>query len=57
MTLIPMNNFAKKILITGFEPFDGDCLNPSGVLLDWLNSKAFDFEIRTELLPVSFTNA
>lgn len=57
MILIPMSKSSKKILITGFEPFDGDSINPSGVLLGWLQSQAFNFELRTELLPVSFTTA
>jgi pyroglutamyl-peptidase len=47
----------KKILVTGFEPFDGDSINPSSTLLDWLKSKNQNFDLRTELLPVSFTNA
>lgn len=47
----------KKILVTGFEPFDGDSTNPSANFLSWLNVKSFNFDIRTELLPVSFTTA
>lgn len=57
MTLIPMTKLPKKILVTGFEPFDGDQENASGILLEWLKSKSFNFELRTELLPVSFTTA
>jgi pyroglutamyl-peptidase len=47
----------KKILITGFEPFDGSSFNPSAQLLEWLNLQTFDFELHTLLLPVSFTQA
>jgi len=47
----------KKILVTGFEPFDGESINPSSVLLEWLNSQSFNFELQTALLPVSFTAA
>ena len=47
----------KKILITGFEPFDGDSINPSAELLVWLKTQLFDFELHTKLLPVSFTTA
>ncbi len=56
MTSIRMTK-KKKILITGFEPFDGSSFNPSAQLLDWLNLQTFDFEIHTLLLPVSFTQA
>jgi pyroglutamyl-peptidase len=47
----------KKILVAGFEPFDGDSINPSAVFLSWLDSLNLDFKMRTELLPVSFKNA
>ena len=47
----------KKILITGFEPFDGLDVNPSAQLLDYLNHYKFDFELATILLPVSFPGA
>ena len=53
-TLIPM---IKKVLITGLEPFDGDTINPTSTLLDWLNSQTFNFNLQTKLLPVSFKNA
>jgi pyroglutamyl-peptidase len=33
-----MNNLEKRILVTGFEPFDNDLENPSAHLLNWLNS-------------------
>lgn len=47
----------KRILITGFEPFDGLDINPSAQLLDYLNQYTFDFELSTLLLPVSFPRA
>lgn len=46
-----------KILVTGFEPFDGLDINPSAQLLDFLKTKEYDFELKTKLLPVSFDNA
>lgn len=47
----------KKILITGFEPFDGDTINPSAEFLSWLKDQALEIEIVTALLPVSFNKA
>lgn len=47
----------KRILVSGFEPFDGDSTNPSAILLDWLKAKEFNFKLHTVLLPVSFTHA
>jgi pyroglutamyl-peptidase len=44
----------KKVLVTGFDPFDGDAVNPSAELLVWLRDKEFDFEVKTLQLPVSF---
>ena len=44
----------KTILITGFEPFDGDAINPSLELLSWLHQFQFEFNFYTEVLPVSF---
>lgn len=46
-----------KILVTGFEPFEGLTINPSAQLLDYLKTKSFPFTLDTELLPVSFTHA
>ena len=43
-----------KVLISGFEPFDGDSTNPSAVLLDWLHTRPLPFELHTVLLPVTF---
>ena len=47
----------KRILISGFEPFDGLDINPSSQLLDYLKLYTFDFELFTILLPVSFSRA
>lgn len=47
----------KRILISGFEPFDGLDINPSSQLLDYLNHYSFHFELKTVLLPVSFSRA
>lgn len=52
-----MTKTIKKILISGFEPFDGDPVNPSALLLEWLALQSFNGELRTKLLPVSFTKA
>lgn len=47
----------KRILISGFEPFDGLDINPSAQLLEYLSSYKYDFELSTILLPVSFPRA
>jgi len=54
-----MRTSLKKILITGFEPFDGDSTNPSAEFLKWLNvnNEDLNFSIHTLLLPVSFNNS
>lgn len=44
----------KKVLVTGFEPFDGGAVNPSQELLAFLDRQTFSFELRTKVLPVSF---
>ena len=45
----------KKILITGFEPFDNDTTNPSADWINWMKGKEpRDREIRGEILPVTF---
>lgn len=45
-----------RVLVTGFRPFQGESINPSEILLDWIK-KDFSIEhnIDTLLLPVSFT--
>ena len=48
-------NSDKKILITGFEPFGGESLNPSQILLEKLQQdSAFSARADFALLPVSF---
>ena len=49
----------KKILITGFEPFDKDQTNPSGDWINWMKKKESrkDLEIRGNILPVTFSGA
>lgn len=47
----------KRVLVTGFGPFDGDVVNPSQVLLEHLSSQQFSFDFETAVLPVSFTKA
>jgi pyroglutamyl-peptidase len=46
-----------KILVSGFEPFDGDEINPSAELLNWLLTRELSFELVTILLPVTFDGA
>jgi len=46
-----------KILVTGFEPFAGDTVNPSADLLVWFKQREQPFELATALLPVSFAGA
>lgn len=46
-----------KILLSGFEPFDGDGVNPSAELLNWLLGRDLHFELVTALLPVTFAGA
>lgn len=47
-----------RVLVTGFEPFLGDRLNPSGMLLRELDGASrWAGVVRTQLLPVSFARA
>ncbi|WP_413569574.1 pyroglutamyl-peptidase I [Bdellovibrio sp. HCB117] len=46
----------RKVLVTGFEPFLNEKINPSEILLDWLK-KDFAHQAETLLLPVSFAEA
>ena len=46
-----------KVLITGFEPFHGEKINPSAELirdLSWANTALSDCEVESVLLPVDF---
>ncbi|OMF14239.1 peptidase C15 [Paenibacillus amylolyticus] len=44
-----------KILISGFEPFGGDAVNPTGALMEALANEVVEgTELKTVLLPVHF---
>ncbi|KAA8747730.1 pyroglutamyl-peptidase I [Paenibacillus sp. UASWS1643] len=44
-----------KILISGFEPFGGDAVNPTGALMEALANEVVEgAELKTVLLPVHF---
>ncbi|MDT9720921.1 pyroglutamyl-peptidase I [Paenibacillus sp. ClWae2A] len=44
-----------KILISGFEPFGGDAVNPTGALMEALANEVIEgAELKTILLPVHF---
>ncbi|MEK4662240.1 pyroglutamyl-peptidase I [Priestia sp. FSL H7-0729] len=44
-----------KILISGFEPFGGDTVNPTGALMEALANEVVEgAELKTVLLPVHF---
>ncbi|MFL0372495.1 pyroglutamyl-peptidase I [Paenibacillus amylolyticus] len=44
-----------KILISGFEPFGGDTMNPTGALMEALANEVIEgAELKTVLLPVHF---
>jgi pyroglutamyl-peptidase len=49
----------KKVLITGFAPFDRDNINPSGDWIKWLSHRKSpdDRRIHGVILPVSFSGA
>lgn len=47
----------KKIIVTGFEPFGGETVNPSGQLLELLTAPTDDVTVTTLLLPVEFLQA
>lgn len=49
----------KKILITGFEPFDSDTTNPSAEWIDWMGNRdnQADREVLGIVLPVTFNGA
>lgn len=49
----------KKILLTGFEPFDSDLTNPSEDWIHWIAKKItpIDREIKSIVLPVTFNGA
>lgn len=43
-----------KVLVTGFEPFGGDTINPSGEILNHLPKNIAGAEIKTLVVPVTF---
>ncbi len=45
------------ILITGFEPFGGATLNPSGLIVEALRDQADERNIVLEILPVEYARA
>lgn len=49
----------KKILISGFEAFDGDLVNPSTELIEWFTKRKFnnDRVVKSVILPVVFDDA
>lgn len=53
---IILNN-AQRILVTGFLPFNGEKINPSEILLDWIKKDFSALGVETLLLPVSFQSA
>ena len=52
-----MRPLRKVILVTGFEPFGGETLNPTEILLKRLPGTIGGCEISTLLLPVEFDRA
>lgn len=46
----------KKVLVTGFLPFLGERVNPSAIILEWIQNE-FGDRVDTVLLPVSFRQA
>ncbi|UOF02921.1 pyroglutamyl-peptidase I [Bdellovibrio reynosensis] len=51
-----MNN-SPQILVTGFQPFLGEKINPSEILLEWIQKDFASAGVDTLLLPVSFHEA
>jgi pyroglutamyl-peptidase len=47
----------KNILITGFEPFDNDSINPSQEFIKYLKNISTKHILHTAILPVSFDNS
>ena len=47
----------KKLLISGFEPFDGEKINPSWEAVSRLPDKVGDYELTKILIPVVFGEA
>ena len=47
----------KNLLVTAFEPFDGETLNPTAMMLESLPDEIGGHRIRKVLLPVEFDKA
>lgn len=47
----------KKILLTAFEPFGGESINPALEIARILETRTLDVEIRTVTVPVTFRDA
>jgi pyroglutamyl-peptidase len=48
----------KKYLVTGFEAFGGDSMNPTEALLNWISKDSqLDSFFATQLLPVEYSRA
>ncbi len=43
-----------NVLVTGFEPFGGESVNPSALLLENLPSRVAGHPVHTQLLPTAF---
>lgn len=55
---MPIGDSMTKILITGFEPFDGFSVNPSEEVVKLLNKKRIDaFSLVGLVLPLDYTKA
>ena len=50
-------NDRKNILVTAFEPFGGETVNPAGMILDRLPDMVGCHRIRKALLPVEFVRS
>ncbi len=46
-----------KILVTGFEPFDREKINPSNLVLDMLPKNILGFDIVTRTIPTAFNKS
>ncbi|MBP5295365.1 MAG: pyroglutamyl-peptidase I [Lachnospiraceae bacterium] len=52
-----MNELPRPILLTAFEAFGGDKLNPTALILDRFPEEIGGFSVRKVLLPVEFVRA
>jgi pyroglutamyl-peptidase len=55
LVLLSGGIFVQKVLLTGFEPFGGETVNPSLEVIKWLSAKKFDnIELVTKQIPTVF---